>query len=115
MKLATFQSGGRDRSVWSTQRLNGCSIWRLPRIAMVKAIRLRIDVGADRRRSCRADQARAVFDNNGQDETLSVDTAAAEILAPIPEPRQMRDGMSFPLHICRRRAAAQACKPRQER
>ena len=25
--------------------------------------------------------------------------SGAEILAPIPEPRQMRDGMSFPLHI----------------
>jgi len=45
------------------------------------------------------DQARKVFDRNGRDESLSENVAAAEILAPIPEPRQMRDGMSFPLHI----------------
>jgi hypothetical protein len=45
------------------------------------------------------DQARALFDGGGKDESLSVDVAAVEILAPIPEPRQMRDGMSFPLHI----------------
>jgi 2-keto-4-pentenoate hydratase/2-oxohepta-3-ene-1,7-dioic acid hydratase in catechol pathway len=40
-----------------------------------------------------------LFDTSGKDQTLSVDVAAAEILAPIPEPRQMRDGMSFPRHI----------------
>jgi len=45
------------------------------------------------------EQAARVFDGHCKDETLSVSTAAAEILAPIPEPRQMRDGMSFPLHI----------------
>jgi 2-keto-4-pentenoate hydratase/2-oxohepta-3-ene-1,7-dioic acid hydratase in catechol pathway len=45
------------------------------------------------------DQASALFEQHGQDETFSVDVARAEILAPVPEPRQMRDGMSFPLHI----------------
>jgi 2-keto-4-pentenoate hydratase/2-oxohepta-3-ene-1,7-dioic acid hydratase in catechol pathway len=45
------------------------------------------------------DQARKLFDNSGKDESLSENVATAEILAPIPEPRQMRDGMSFPLHI----------------
>ena len=45
------------------------------------------------------DQASALFDRSGKDDSLSVDVAAAEILAPVPEPRQMRDGMSFPLHI----------------
>src|SRR5207237_7009420 len=45
------------------------------------------------------DQARTLFDKNGKDESLSVDVAGTEILAPVPEPRQMRDGMSFPLHI----------------
>jgi hypothetical protein len=40
-----------------------------------------------------------VFDQHGKDESLSVKTGTAEILAPVPEPRQMRDGMSFPLHI----------------
>src|SRR5207237_10889913 len=45
------------------------------------------------------DQARALFTKSGTDTSLSVDVAGAEILAPLPEPRQMRDGMSFPLHI----------------
>jgi 2-keto-4-pentenoate hydratase/2-oxohepta-3-ene-1,7-dioic acid hydratase in catechol pathway len=45
------------------------------------------------------EQVRNLFDRAGKDEALSVDVAGAEILAPLPEPRQMRDGMSFPLHI----------------
>src|SRR5258708_8455946 len=45
------------------------------------------------------DQANALFEDSGNDKTLSVAVASVEILAPIPEPRQMRDGMSFPLHI----------------
>lgn len=45
------------------------------------------------------DAARSLFDKHGKDESLSRDVASAEILAPVPEPRQMRDGMSFPLHI----------------
>jgi 2-keto-4-pentenoate hydratase/2-oxohepta-3-ene-1,7-dioic acid hydratase in catechol pathway len=40
-----------------------------------------------------------LFDKSAGDKNLSVDVAAVEILAPVPEPRQMRDGMSFPLHI----------------
>ena len=45
------------------------------------------------------EQAAAVFDKHGKDDALSVAVEGAEILAPMPEPRQMRDGMSFPLHI----------------
>lgn len=45
------------------------------------------------------DQARNLFDRGVEDETLSENVDRAEILAPVPEPRQMRDGMSFPLHI----------------
>lgn len=45
------------------------------------------------------DAARALFEKLGADAALSVDVAGATILAPVPEPRQMRDGMSFPLHI----------------
>ena len=45
------------------------------------------------------DQASRLFEKHGKDEPLSESVAAVEILAPIPEPRQMRDGMSFPLHI----------------
>ena len=45
------------------------------------------------------DLASRLFEKHGKDEMLSDSVAAVEILAPIPEPRQMRDGMSFPLHI----------------
>jgi 2-keto-4-pentenoate hydratase/2-oxohepta-3-ene-1,7-dioic acid hydratase in catechol pathway len=45
------------------------------------------------------DAVRALFDKHGNDASLSVDVGGTEILAPLPEPRQMRDGMSFPLHI----------------
>lgn len=45
------------------------------------------------------DAAREIFAKRSSEADLSVDVAAAEILAPIPEPRQMRDGMSFPIHI----------------
>jgi 2-keto-4-pentenoate hydratase/2-oxohepta-3-ene-1,7-dioic acid hydratase in catechol pathway len=45
------------------------------------------------------DQARELFDRKSKDESLSENVSGVEILAPVPEPRQMRDGMSFPLHI----------------
>src|SRR3982751_6931797 len=45
------------------------------------------------------DTARKAFETHGKDDGLSVDVATADLLAPLPEPRQLRDGMSFPLHI----------------
>jgi 2-keto-4-pentenoate hydratase/2-oxohepta-3-ene-1,7-dioic acid hydratase in catechol pathway len=43
--------------------------------------------------------AKTAFEAHGSDEELSIGVVEAEILSPLPEPRQMRDGMSFPLHI----------------
>ncbi len=43
--------------------------------------------------------ARRLFDERGRDEDLSAALSAVELLAPVPEPRQMRDAMCFPLHI----------------
>jgi 2-keto-4-pentenoate hydratase/2-oxohepta-3-ene-1,7-dioic acid hydratase in catechol pathway len=45
------------------------------------------------------DEVRSLIDSYIGDEDLSVEISASEILAPLPEPRQMRDGMSFGLHI----------------
>jgi hypothetical protein len=45
------------------------------------------------------DAASKLFDRYGTDQDLSLAVDKSEILAPLPEPRQMRDGMSFPLHI----------------
>jgi 2-keto-4-pentenoate hydratase/2-oxohepta-3-ene-1,7-dioic acid hydratase in catechol pathway len=100
MKLATFWSGGQEKV--GLVHANDTQLFDLAaasdRIgrgnpAFVSMLAL-IDAGP-----AALDQARALFDDSGKDETLSVDVAAAEILAPVPEPRQMRDGMSFPLHI----------------
>lgn len=100
MKLSTFRSGGREK-IGLVHR-NDSRLFDLaaaadrggksnPAFASMLSL---IDAGP-----LALDQARKLFDNSGKDETLSVDVAAAEILAPIPEPRQMRDGMSFALHI----------------
>lgn len=45
------------------------------------------------------DDASGLLDLYGRDQDLSCQVAKSEILAPLPEPRQMRDGMSFPVHI----------------
>jgi 2-keto-4-pentenoate hydratase/2-oxohepta-3-ene-1,7-dioic acid hydratase in catechol pathway len=100
VKLATFRSSGREKI--GLVHSNNARLFDLaaaadregkanPAFASMLAL---IDAGP-----AALDQASALFDKRGKDESLSVDAATAEILAPIPEPRQMRDGMSFPLHI----------------
>jgi 2-keto-4-pentenoate hydratase/2-oxohepta-3-ene-1,7-dioic acid hydratase in catechol pathway len=100
MKLATYRSNGKER------------------IAVVHGSdRSLFDLSASARRSGAAspvfdsmlslidggnaalDRARELFEKHGGDPDLSLPVAQTEILAPLPEPRQMRDGMSFPLHI----------------
>ena len=100
MKLATFKSGGQEKvgivhsgdgKLFDLTAAAGWNGAANPAFASMLAL---IDAGEGA-----LEQASAVFDKHGKDETLSVSAATAEILAPIPEPRQMRDGMSFPLHI----------------
>ena len=45
------------------------------------------------------DLARRLFEDHAGSQDLSVGHQDVELLAPVPEPRQMRDGMSFPTHI----------------
>jgi 2-keto-4-pentenoate hydratase/2-oxohepta-3-ene-1,7-dioic acid hydratase in catechol pathway len=45
------------------------------------------------------DAARALVESRGAETDLWTDLAASKLLAPLPEPRQMRDAMSFALHI----------------
>lgn len=99
MKLATFKSGGQDKiaivhsadsKLFDLAAASGRDGGN-PAFASMLAL---IDAG-----DAALEQAAKVFDKHGKDEQLSVPVAGAEILAPIPEPRQMRDGMSFPLHI----------------
>ena len=100
MKLATFKSGGQekigivhasDTLLFDLAAAAAHSGSANPAFASMLAL---IDAG-----EAALEQAAKTFDAHGKDETLSVKTEAAEILAPVPEPRQMRDGMSFPLHI----------------
>ena len=100
MKLATFRSGGKEKV--GLVHANDARLFDLataadragqPSAAFSSMLQL-IDAGPSA-----LDAARALFDTSGKDESLSVDVAQSEILAPVPEPRQMRDGMSFPLHI----------------
>jgi 2-keto-4-pentenoate hydratase/2-oxohepta-3-ene-1,7-dioic acid hydratase in catechol pathway len=100
MKLATFRSGsqekiglvhGNDSRLFDLAAASDRAGKANPAFASMLAL---IDAGP-----AALDGARKLFDSSGADKALSVDVAGAEILAPIPEPRQMRDGMSFPLHI----------------
>ena len=100
MKLATFRSGGKEKigvvhagdlRVFDLAAASDRAGRSNPAFVSMLAL---IDAGP-----AALDQARALFEGNASDDSLSLDVAAAEILAPVPEPRQMRDGMSFPLHI----------------
>jgi len=100
MKLATFTSGGQekvgvvhsgDSLLFDVAAAANRAGSENPAFASMLAL---IDAGP------RAlDQAAAAFDKHGKDSALSLPVKSAGILAPVPEPRQMRDGMSFPLHI----------------
>ncbi len=54
------------------------------------------------------DLARTLLDKRGDESDLWSPLAEVELLAPLPEPRQMRDGMSFALHIRQSGRGAQA-------
>ena len=114
MKLATYRANGLDK-IGVVDAKNGkvldlaAAAERAgaanPAFASMLAL---IDAGDGA-----LDQARALSDKHAADAALSVDLASVELLAPLPEPRQMRDAMSFPIHILQaprgqRRLAARA-------
>jgi 2-keto-4-pentenoate hydratase/2-oxohepta-3-ene-1,7-dioic acid hydratase in catechol pathway len=45
------------------------------------------------------DKARRLFEGRAQEQNLSISLSEVQLLAPVPEPRQMRDAMTFPDHI----------------
>jgi len=100
LKLATFRSGGLEKvglAHAADTRLfdlaDAAAREGRSNAAFTSMLAL-IDAGPGA-----LDQARELFERHRADPSLSTDVAGAEILAPVPEPRQMRDGMSFPLHI----------------
>lgn len=100
MKLATYRSSGQDkigivhdgdRRIFDLAAAAARGGAGNPAFSSMLAL---IDAG-----EAALDAARTVFERHGKDAGLSVAVNGADILAPVPEPRQMRDGMSFPLHI----------------
>lgn len=45
------------------------------------------------------DEAKRLLDTHASDTSLNLDLSSVQLLSPLPEPRQMRDGMSFETHI----------------
>ncbi len=100
MKLATYKNSSGERV--GIVHANDSKIFDLARAAdragaanPAFASMLSLIDGGDKA----LDAAREIFAKRNTEADLSTDVAGTEILAPIPEPRQMRDGMSFPLHI----------------
>ncbi len=100
MKLATFSAGDAERiglvhgdtpRVFDLAAASARAGRASPTFASMVAL---IDAGDKG-----LDEARALFDRYGKETDLSHDLASVQLLAPLPEPRQMRDGMSFPMHI----------------
>ena len=103
MKLATYQRGRRNAKIGIVDADNGAAVRpcrgrrarRRPTHPLSRSMLALIDAdeaGLDARAIARSRDAAAR-------PTLWTDLAAAELLAPLPEPRQMRDAMSFALHI----------------
>jgi 2-keto-4-pentenoate hydratase/2-oxohepta-3-ene-1,7-dioic acid hydratase in catechol pathway len=109
MKLATFQLGGSERigivhsgdarlfDLAAASERDGA---RNSAFASMLALIDADDAGLD--------AARALFEKRGKESDLSVDLAAVALLAPLPQPRQMRDGMSFATHILQSGRGARA-------
>ncbi|MDR3468881.1 MAG: fumarylacetoacetate hydrolase family protein [Xanthobacteraceae bacterium] len=100
MKLATYRNGGTERvglvhqadtRVFDLAAAAQCAGQSASDFASMLAL---IDAGP-----AALERAHALFTKLGSEDDLSAAVAGVDILAPLPEPRQMRDGMSFPLHI----------------
>ncbi|MGY4304527.1 2-keto-4-pentenoate hydratase/2-oxohepta-3-ene-1,7-dioic acid hydratase in catechol pathway [Bradyrhizobium sp. USDA 4369] len=100
MKLATYRSGGCARVglVHSNDKrlfdLDSASTRAGKQEFSYSSMLALVDRG-----EAALDDASTLFERYGKDEDLSLAVDESEILAPLPEPRQMRDGMSFPVHI----------------
>lgn len=100
MKLATFRSAGQEKV--GLVHAHDSQVFDLAAAAVrdskddaaFASMLALIDAGPHA-----LDRAAALFDKHSTDATLSAALGTVDILAPLPQPRQMRDGMSFPLHI----------------
>src|SRR5438045_2617632 len=95
LKLATYRSNGRnkvalvhagDTRLFDLASASERAGWANPAFNSMLELIDNCDASLD--------AASDLFSRYGQDQDLSSDVAASELLAPLPEPRQMRDGMS---------------------
>lgn len=100
MKLATYRSGGAIKvgmvEAQKGQLFDLAAAARRDGAADAPFASMLSLIDAD---NAGLDQARSLLDKRGGEVDLWSDLANVELLAPLPEPRQMRDGMSFALHI----------------
>lgn len=100
MKLATYLGNGEARLGVVVQDGNRLLDARQAAAraggdnAMFASMLALIDAGPDA-----LDRLARIVEREAPDPSCSVALDAAKLLSPLPEPRQMRDGMSFPLHI----------------
>jgi 2-keto-4-pentenoate hydratase/2-oxohepta-3-ene-1,7-dioic acid hydratase in catechol pathway len=113
LKLATFRRHGVERIgvVHSGDArlfdLAACEGAPNPAFASMLAMIDADDAGLD--------AARELFARRGAEASLSIDLSAVQLLAPLPRPRQMRDAMSFALHILQAGRGWRALAARRER
>ena len=111
MKLATYRWAGADRvgvvdvegqrvlDLAAAARRDGVSdAWFASMLSLVDAD----DAGLD--------LARRLLERRGDDAELWSPLAEVGLLAPLPEPRQIRDAMSFALHVSQAARGARAMK-----
>jgi 2-keto-4-pentenoate hydratase/2-oxohepta-3-ene-1,7-dioic acid hydratase in catechol pathway len=115
VKLATFRQGGSERigivhsgdtlvfDLAAAAKRDGDDT---PAYASMLALIDADDAGLD--------AARSLFSRLGGKSDLSYALAEIELLAPLPQPRQMRDCMSFSLHIRQSGRGMQALMARRE-
>lgn len=115
MKLATAVSNGLEKV--AVVHENGTRLFDLaaaaargPRPGPALASMLDLIDGGPRS----LDLARDLFSKHGAEEDLSFPLSEARLLAPVPVPRQMRDGMSFPQHILQSPRGSAAMQARLE-
>jgi hypothetical protein len=113
LKLATFRRDGAERIgiVHSGEArvfdlAAACEGAPNPAFASMLALIDADDAGLD--------AARALFARRGAEPDLSIDVSAVQLLAPLPRPRQMRDAMSFALHILQAQRGFKALAARRE-
>ena len=113
MKLATFRNAGSDAV--GILHAQATRIFKLAEAARhagmadapFTSMLALIDAG-----EAGLEAAAALFARHGEEPALSVALDSVQLLAPLPEPRQIRDGMSFAGHILQSSRGVKALKAR---